>query len=190
MLNNKIVGLDLDGVIIDHTANKIRLAAQYGYVLTPLETHAERMGDMLPEEVYRSIKSELYNQTDGADASPLMTGAYTGLATLKENGIPFYLISLQQNPMFAQHLVEIHGLWGNYFTPENIYFARNGHQKSRIASDLGVTHFVDDEVNILELMETVSRRVLFDAFNQYPKRDNLFSVTNWGQLTEFLLQDN
>ncbi len=32
---NIIVGFDLDGVIIDHTQNKMRIAARYGIMLTP-----------------------------------------------------------------------------------------------------------------------------------------------------------
>ena len=186
--NEKIIGFDLDGVILDHTANKIRLAAQYGVTLTPEETHAERMGGFFSEDIYRAIKAELYNQTDGREASPLMKGAFAGLATLREHNVPYLLISLQQNPMFAQHLIELHGLWGTYFTQENTFFAKDGNEKSLRARDLGVTHYVDDEGNILDLMQSVSTRVLFDSFDQFPDRENFVRVTNWGELTETLLK--
>lgn len=184
----KIVGFDLDGVIIDHTVNKIRIAAHYGVHLEPPETHAECMGAHFAPEIYKEIKMQLYNNTDDALSAPLMEGAFDGLATLYEEGIPYVLISLQQNPIFAQRLIERHGLWGTYFTPENMFFARDGAQKSAYAAELGVTYFTDDEPNILDLMLEIPHRVLFDVHDQFPDRDGFVRVRNWSSLVDLLLR--
>ncbi len=181
------VGFDLDGVILDHTTNKIRLAARYGVHLTPEETHAERMGSLLPLDAYREIKAELYNAPGELEHSTLMQGAFDGLATLRDYGVSYALISLQQNPIHAQHLLEHHGLWGEYFTPENMYFAKNGEEKSRFASEIGVTHFVDDEANILSLMPQVPHRILFDSFDQFSPEPDLLRVRSWSELVPLLI---
>src|SRR4051812_20850178 len=114
--NNMVIGFDLDGVIFDHTQNKMRIAARYGYRLIPEETHAEIMGSLFSPDIYREIKAQLYDDVDDSHASPLMEGAFSALAMLREQGIPYFLVSLQKNPMHALHLLELHGLWGEYFT--------------------------------------------------------------------------
>ena len=181
-----IVGFDLDGVIFDHTQNKIRIASRYGYELTPEDTHAEIMGALFPPEIYREIKSALYDEADGNNAAPLMSGAFAGLATLKEKGIPYFLVSLQKNPMHAMHLIELHGLWGEYFTPENTYFVKNANEKHRTANALCVSHFIDDEPNILEVMTTIDNRVLFDTRELFPEKNEYKRVKDWSELGKVL----
>ncbi len=184
--DNLVIGFDLDGVIFDHTQNKIRIASQYGYKLTPEDTHAELMGGLFPPEIYHEIKSALYDEADGNNAAPLMSGAFAGLATLKEKGIPYFLVSLQKNPMHAMHLIELHGLWGEYFTPENTYFVRNGDEKHQIARGLNVTHFIDDEPNILEVMTTIKNRVLFDTRDLFSEKTEYKRVKSWSELGQVL----
>ncbi len=181
-----VIGFDLDGVIFDHTQNKIRIASRYGYELTPADTHAEVMGALFPPEIYREIKAQLYDEADGRFAAPLMSGAYAGLATLKEKGIPYYLVSLQKNPMHAMHLIELHGLWGEYFTPENTYFVKNADEKHHTASALAVNHFIDDEPNILEVMTSIDNRVLFDTRDLFSEKTEYQRVKDWSELGRVL----
>ncbi len=184
--DNMVIGFDLDGVIFDHTQNKIRIASRYGYELTPEDTHAEVMGALFPPEIYREIKSQLYDEADGNLAAPLMSGAFAGLATLKEKGIPYFLVSLQKNPMHAMHLIELHGLWGEYFTPENTYFVKNAEEKHQAAKALNVSHFIDDEPNILEVMTTIDNRVLFDTRDLFSEKTEYQRVKDWGELGKVL----
>lgn len=184
--DNMIIGFDLDGVIFDHTQNKIRIASRYGYELTPEDTHAEVMGALFPPEIYREIKSQLYDEVNGRQASPLMSGAFAGLATLKEKEIPYFLVSLQKNPMHAMHLIELHGLWGEYFTPENMYFVKNAEAKHRAASALSVSHFIDDEPNVLEVMTTINNRVLFDTRDLFSEKTEYQRVKDWSELGKVL----
>ena len=181
-----IVGFDLDGVIIDHTQNKIRFAARYGIVLTPEQTHAEVMGKYFSPELYKEIKGQLYDFSPEAIEAPLMEGAFDGLARLKEKQIRYFLVSLQKKPMHALHLLEERGLWGTYFTPENTFFASNGEEKHQIAASLGVTHFVDDEPNILELMLTIEERILFDPRDLFPEKTDYTHVGSWPALVDLL----
>lgn len=185
-VDNMIIGFDLDGVIFDHTQNKIRIASRYGYELTPEDTHAEVMGALFPPEIYKEIKSQLYDEPDDKVASPLMSGAYAALATLREKQIPYYLVSLQKNPMHAMHLIELHGLWGEYFSPENTYFVGNAEEKHKTARDLNVSHFIDDEPNILEVMTTIDNRILFDTRELFPEKTEYLRVKDWSELGKVL----
>lgn len=184
--DNIVVGFDLDGVIIDHTQNKIMIASRYGIVLTPGETHAEHMGERFSSEMYREIKSQLYDSTHESLDAPLMEGAFSTLATLREHEIPYFLVSLQKDPMHALHLLEERGLWGSYFTPENTFFAHDKEEKHAIATSIGVSHFIDDEPNVLDIMMLIPNRILFDARNLFPEKNEYHHVQSWEELREIL----
>lgn len=184
--DNFIVGFDLDGVIIDHTQNKMRIAARYGVILTPEETHSELMRSLFPHDVYGEIQSQLYDDTDEALAAPLMEGAYDGLATLREHGIPYFLISRRKDPLSALHLIERRGLWGEYFTPDNTFFVGSPEEKNTLAKMLHVSHYIDDEVRVLEAMPSVPNRILYDARALFADKKEFLHVKNWVEVARLL----
>lgn len=183
---NIIVGFDLDGVIIDHTQNKIRVAGQYGVTLTPQDTHSERMAGLFPREIYREIQEKIYDDTDEALSAPLMEGAFDGLASLREHDIPYFLISRRKKPVHSLHLIERRGLWGEYFTSENTFFVERMEDKDLIARMLGVTHFIDDEQRVLSVMPSVPNRILFDMRNVFPDCKEFSHVKSWVELARLL----
>lgn len=184
--DNFIVGFDLDGVIIDHTQNKMRIAARYGIALSPFDTHSERMAGLFPPEIYREIQEQMYDDTDEALSAPLMEGAFAALASLREHEIPYFLISRRKKPIHALHLLERRGLWGEYFTPENTFFVEQMGDKDVVARKLGVTHFIDDESRVLRLMPSVSHRVLFDVRDLFSDTAEFARVKNWSELSYVL----
>lgn len=181
-----IVGFDLDGVIIDHTVNKIRIAARYGIALKPEDTPTERMWRIIPESLHKEIRMQMYDDTDEALSAPLMPGAFDGLARLKERAVPYVLISRRKFPIPALHLIERRGLWGNYFTPENTFFVERPEDKDPVARKIGVTHFVDDERHVLAAMPSVPTKILFDQRNVFPGEADFRRVTNWFELGRIL----
>lgn len=183
---NFVVGFDLDGVIIDHTQNKMRIAARYGVILTPEETHPELMRKLFSPDIYKEIQGQLYDSTGDALSSPLMEGAYDGLATLREHGIPYFLISRQKEPITALHLIERKGLWGEYFTPENTFFVGSGEEKDVVAKMLGITHYIDDEPQVLSAMLSVPNRILFDTRGLFADRKEFLHVKNWVEVARLL----
>lgn len=184
--DNFIVGFDLDGVIVDHTQNKIRIAARYGITLCPEDTHSERMGDLISPEIYREIQKQMYDDTDEALSAPLMEGAFGLLASLREHEVPYYLISRRKLPISALHLIERRGLWGEYFNAENTFFIENMEDKDPVARRLGITHHVDDERRVLRLMPSVQHRILFDVRDFFPDNSEFVRVKNWSELGEVL----
>lgn len=183
---NIVVGFDLDGVIIDHTQNKMRVAARYGVTLTPDQIHPELMRELFSPDIYKEIQGQLYDSTGDALSSPLMEGAYDGLATLREHGIPYFLISRQKEPKTALHLIERKGLWGEYFTPENTFFVASPEEKNELASMLGITHYIDDEPRVLDVMTAVPHRILFDQRALFVDRKEFLHVKNWVEVARLL----
>lgn len=181
-----VVGFDLDGVIIDHTQNKMIIAARYGVDLDPEDTHSQRMIDLFPHDIYREIQEQMYDDTDEALSAPLMEGAFSGLAKLREQHIPYFLISRRKKPIHAIHLLERRELWGEYFTPENTFFVEKPEEKDVVARQLGVTHFIDDESRVLEVMPSVRTRVLFDVRELFEETDGYVHIKSWSELAILL----
>ena len=177
-----IVGFDLDGVIIDHTANKMRIAARYGYSLKPEDTPTDRLEKILPRDIHQEIREQMYDDTDEALSAPLIEGAFNGLAKLRECGVPYFLISRRKIPMHALHLIERRELWGRYFNPGNTFFVDRMEDKDVVARQLHITHFVDDESRVLALMPSVRNRILFDARGCLQEQTMFHRVSNWAAL--------
>ncbi|WP_299614949.1 hypothetical protein [Pelagibius sp.] len=47
--------------------------------------------------------------------------------------------------------------------PERLHFCRQRHEKAPICKALGITHFVDDRLEVLGYLESVPHRYLFNA---------------------------
>lgn len=88
--------------------------------------------------------------------------------------------------MHAMHLIELHGLWGEYFTPENTYFVKNADEKHQAANALHVTNFIDDEPNILEVMTTIDDGVLFDTRDLFSEKTEYQMDKDWSELGNVL----
>lgn len=181
-----VIGFDLDGVIIDHTQNKIKIAARYGITLALEDTAPVRMWKIVPPELNQEIRNQMYDDTDEALSAPLMEGAYAGLAKLREQHIPYFLVSRRKKPLHAIHLLERRELWGKYFIPENTFFVDEPEEKNTVAQRLGLTHFVDDEIRVLDVLESVSNRILFDARNSCFEKKKYHCIENWSELAVLL----
>ncbi|HTM68099.1 MAG TPA: hypothetical protein VL426_02265, partial [Candidatus Binatia bacterium] len=56
------IGIDLDGVLIDHREHKRKLAEEYGFALEPWQSNSNVLRKFVPEDVYRSMQEALYGQ--------------------------------------------------------------------------------------------------------------------------------
>lgn len=73
----------------------------------------------------------------------------------------------------------------------NWHFCKKRHEKAPIAESLGLTHFIDDRLEVLSYMATVKNRFLFqpEAAEVEPRKDLLSSVRvvqNWIELSHIL----
>ena len=115
----KIIGFDLDGVIIDHTQNKIRLAKARGFDLNAVQVQGDVFKKYIKEEIRRDIQKFLYEDLEISLSPLLMIGALEGLSKIRESGIPYFLISRRKKFGNAIKLLNIRGLWPDFFHNEN-----------------------------------------------------------------------
>lgn len=180
--NNIIIGFDLDGVIADHTKLKIRLAAARGFKLKPEQTPSDIMKSLLPEFVNAGIQQDLYHNLEISRRIPLARGAKTVLRKLKKRKSPFFLISRRKDANLAITLLRFHGLWPKYFNENNAFFVAKAEDKNARALELGVTHYIDDQLSVLNKLPCVKNKILFDKFGVFTDVKICGRVQSWRDL--------
>jgi len=181
--SKKLIGLDLDGVILDHTENRIRLAKQLGFEVLPQETPVDILVKKIGIAAYQQMKKMLYENANLARSIPLMPGAKKGLHYLKTIGMPYVLISRRHPPDAAFVSLKVHGLWPDYFETTNAFFVVEKKDKDIKAKALGVTHFVDDEPSVIVELASVPVRFLFDPLGAYSEIPaGSAKVSSWAEL--------
>jgi hypothetical protein len=78
--------------------------------------------------------------------------------------------------------------------PANVHFVRKRPDKHPVCDALGVTHFVDDRLDVLQHLTSVDRRYLFTGGlgeNEPPRTtpDGVIVVSDWSGLVGLLMRD-
>lgn len=160
------LGFDLDGVIIDHTFVKIKLAKKFGLTLNECEIHADNIYRLLGPDKYFEFKHYLYDDPKTSTGGVIMPGAREVLEALKKRSISFVVISRRKgNYDIPTGLLRTYCLWPDILNQQNVFFVQNRKEKNTKAVSLGISHFMDDELRALEEMVDVPAKYLFDPHN-------------------------
>lgn len=178
------IGFDMDGVIIDHTIPKIRLAEKFGFSITPEQTPSDILKNLMPEKIRKEFQHTLYSDLKIALESPLMRGAKPALREIVKSGIPFVLITRRKDPEVAMRLLERHGLWPEFFHEKNTFFVIEPEDKNAKASELGLTHYLDDELKVLNALIDVENKFLFDKYDSFPDMTLYPKISSWQEFLE------
>lgn len=187
-VDKKIIGFDMDGVIINHIRTKVKLAKQFGVKITPAQTPSEVMKTTMPLPQYRELQYLLYDHPKIGLMSPLMPGVKKVLAEIQKKKMPYFLISRRQNrtaPNMAIKLLTKHGLWPKYFNGKNTYFVKEIEDKEVEAKKLGITHYFDDEQKVLTALVSVKNKFLFDSLGVF-KNTPHNRITSWKEISEII----
>lgn len=152
------IGLDLDGVIIDHHDSKCRLAADFGLALEPWQTNTNVIKEFMPLEAYRALQDRLY--TSLTPTAPPVRRALETLAALPAE---FYIVSARTpvSIRFAQDWLGQHRLY-DLIPAERVFFCGTAEDKRVYCERLGLHAFMDDKLSVLQLLPRHVHRILFD----------------------------
>lgn len=100
-------------------------------------------------------------------STPAVEGAVQGIRQLVEGrfGERTYLVSKCGPAMEAltlRWLDNIDFFQASGIAPAQVHFCRERREKAGIAAGLGITHFVDDRLDVLRAMSAVDNRFLFN----------------------------
>ncbi len=174
-----IVGFDMDGVILNNSEPKIEIARTFGFNIELHHTPSEILKKMLPQIVYEKLQQILYDNPEVALSVPLMRGIRGVLADLKKRKIPCYLISRRKIPEVAIKILHQYALWPKYFNEGNSFFVDEPKDKNTRAAKLGVTHYIDDELKVINVLSKVPNKFLFDQFDSFKKDASYTKIKYW-----------
>lgn len=174
------IGIDLDGVLIDHRGHKQKLAGEYGFALEPWQANSNLLHRFVPDHVHEAIKDTLYASLT-PDAPPV-AGALEGLAALRSE---VFIISARRPAAvrFAQDWLLKHRIYDTV-PAERIYFCGGDEEKRGYCDRLGLSLFLDDKVSVLDALPGKTKRVLYDedgVAETLKVQDRLLVAKDWGE---------
>lgn len=175
-----VVGFDLDGVIIDHTENKIKKAKELGYDIKPEETSSQKLKSLISPGDYRAIQKFIYGK--GTFSASPMQGALEILNDLRKN----YSLVIISRRMPESRDIALDWLREHDFLKlfkNHIYFVDSDNEKDDVAKKLKIAAYVDDKLKVLRLLESVPNKILFDPLNCFFIEDeSIKKIKNWQSL--------
>lgn len=157
----------MDGVILDNTVSKIRVARDLGFNISPNEAQSDVIEGVLPKEVIDVLRERIYGDTALNLVSPLVKGAQQGLAKIRSLGLECFLISRRRNPAIARAALIKNRLWPDYFNEANSFFVEHAEDKNIKAKELNIGAYLDDQPSVLEKLNDVPNRFLMDRFDNF-----------------------
>ena len=182
-----IIGFDMDGVILDNADSKIRVAKKFNLIIKLGHTPSEILKTLMPRVVWEEFQDVLYDHPKFAFSTPLMRGTKNMLEEITKRNIKYFLISRRTIPDIAIKVLEKHGLWPKYFHKDNSFFVSKPEDKNKKAARLGITHYIDDEIKVINALSKVPNRFLFDQFNVFKEADNYTKIKSWLEFKKHIL---
>ena len=185
-VDKTVIGLDMDGVIVDFSLIKQKIAAEHGFSIALNETPSDIIKNIIPAPALERIKNSLFIDGPHRFSIPLMPGVKDALDEIAKKGVPIVLISRRKRPDVAEEVLRRHGLWPKYFNTDNTFFVREREAKDVVARMHNVTHYIDDEPSIIAVLHSVRNKILFDPFNVYKDADSYRRCLGWEDTRKFL----
>ena len=138
------------------------------------------MRNIFPPSVWDEIQTVLFDDPVIALTPPLMPGVMNVLRKLKQNNMPYFLISRRKKPNRAIELLRVRGLWPKYFNEENSFFVMSKQEKDIKSSKLRITHYFDDQNSVLKELLSVRNRFLFDNLKVF-KKNHYPTDSSWNE---------
>lgn len=182
---NKVIGFDMDGVILDHTKTKLLVAKKFNLNIKKEQTPSDIIRDCMPHTTYLKFQVALNDNPKFKYLSPTMPGVKAMLAQIVRSKLPYFLISRRKKPVSAIKILKYNGLWPKYFNKQNTFFVLTPEDKNTKAVELGVTHYFDDETRVLDKLVDVKNKFLFDHIGVF-KNSGYARVKSWKELSKLI----
>lgn len=181
--NLRRIGIDFDGVLVDHRPHKLRLALEGGDALESWQTNANVMKKYLPEDKYKTLQETIYGPL--TREAPPVVGALANLALLAAE---IYIVSSRrtQSIRFAQDWLVRHRVY-DLIPAERIVFCGSDEEKRGYCERFAIDLFLDDKINVLDSLPARTGRVLFDEdgiADVLNLGDRVKSVKTWAEFIE------
>lgn len=179
------IGIDLDGVLIDHNEHRLQLAREFGYEIEPWQVNTNVMKDLMPD-VYRVIQDRLYARL--TETAPVAAGALEAIAAVPAD---FYIVS-SRTPVsirFAQDWLGKYRFY-DYIPAERVLYCGSADDKRSYCQRFRLDFFMDDKLSLLQKLPPTTRCLLFDQdgiAGRIDVSDDIDVVTGWDEFRRLAL---
>jgi len=178
------IGLDLDGVIIDHTRNKIKVAKRLGFDIRPQETVSEILENLMPSDTYRELQHCIYDEMS-MTAKPVVYAIPT-IRRISQLGHTLFIISRRhKRANDALKWLKIHGVLP-FIPKRNIAFVSQDKDKVLFVRKFAVDIFLDDKVGNLSYVKKATYPVLFNDLKADINHDGYTEVRSWPEFRQLV----
>jgi len=154
------VGIDLDGVVIDHTRAFLDASREAGFSLEPWQVNSNVFKNYLPSRECNEVKHIVY--TLRREHAPCMPRFSEILERLRR--IELSIASVQKEPeaeVKTRRWLDREGV--HRLVPESrTHLVRTKEEKISLIKGLGLDYFIDDGLDILEPLRGHLVPILFD----------------------------
>lgn len=177
------IGLDLDGVIIDHTQNKMRVAKSFGFKIKPEEIQSEVLKKILPKPIYRKLQKAIYgNLTLKAQLTP---DVFKILKQLSKDH-QLFIISRRGKggSTSARAWLKKYKIF-EIIQKKNIIFVEKAIDKNLWCKKLKIQIYIDDKVEVLNLLSAVPQKIFYNP--QKAKHNKKYlEISSWQEFPGLL----
>lgn len=194
--NHIIIGFDMDGVVLDHTENKLLLAKFFNLNIKREETPSDIIKGLMPTQIYSKFQIMLNDDPKFRYLCSPMLGAKQALEKIMKLKMPYFLVSRRKKPLLALKILKYHGLWPKYFNRGNSFFVLTPEDKNTKAKELGITHYFDDQQTVLDKLTSIENKFLFDPLKVFKnpspfrkvrdKNSGYARVRSWKEIARLL----
>lgn len=178
LLNQKLViGFDFDGVIVDHIQAKIKKARELGYALKPREAASSYLKNPVPKSDYKIIQEYIYGKAT-LKAPPARDAAITIRRLAKYYTLVIISRREARFQNFAIKWLKKHNILES-IPRRRVFFSSDDKAKNSIAKKNRVFIFIDDNLKVLDTMDDVPHKILFDSFNAVKFAGNSSFKNKW-----------
>lgn len=182
---DRLVGVDIDGVIADIASQLVKYAADlHGCILSPesiTSENVEACSDLSSDQVKEIFSSSSFFQT-----LPVFPSAKASLAKLNNNN---WRIVLMTDRFWYPEIQDDTLTWlrENDLTFDSLYFVSKKN-KAACAKELGINVFIEDQLSNATLLSEVCEQIfLVDrSYNQGPIHPRIIRVSELADAVQLL----
>lgn len=177
------IGLDLNGVIIDHTQNRIKAGASLGFELSEEDTQSEALKVILTADKYKELKKIVFDNM-AQDSIPMVSAIET-IKKLSEKYNPF-IISQQdkEGSKITLSWLEKYNIF-NIIPKENVIFVEKAADKNIWCEKLNIKTYLDDKISVLNLLSYPKNKVFFNSFKVL-NNSSYIEINSWEEYPALL----
>ena len=185
--NPILIASDLDGTIIDHTNAKIAIAKKYGYELSRKDTASVIINGVINNNEDLAVINKAVYAGQGVESVEFMPRVSEVLHMITEKFGPVAIISRRMSIPDNEHIYEaIEKYLKDSIKPEHVFFVGIDAEKDEVTKRLGVRVYIDDRIETLDCMPSVTHRFIFDPYRWHTEQSKYPRVSNWEEFGEIV----